>query len=115
MKEKLLVCISALQATAAHWRAGKILSLQHFANNEAGLAAFREFLTPHTNVPVYVTVDHQPPRSPADATYFVTWLDRVLANATARNDYNSAQEKHDTLQYLGAARAVFQARTEQSN
>ncbi len=65
--------------------------------------------------PVYVTVDHQPPRSPADATYFVTWLDRVLANATARNDYNSAQEKHDTLQYLGAARAVFQARTEQSN
>jgi hypothetical protein len=57
MKEKLLVCISALQATAAHWRAGKILSLQHFANNEAGLAAFREFLTPHTNVPVYVTVD----------------------------------------------------------
>src|SRR6185295_1126576 len=57
MREKLLVCISALQATAAHWRAGKILSLQQFANNDAGLAAFREFLTPHTNVPVYMTVD----------------------------------------------------------
>nr|MBA3726917.1 CehA/McbA family metallohydrolase [Armatimonadota bacterium] len=62
--------------------------------------------------PVYVTVDRQPPRSPEDATYFVSWLDRVIADATARSDYNSAQEKQNTLQYLSAARTVFQTRTE---
>jgi len=62
--------------------------------------------------PVYVTVDRQPPHSPEDATYFVSWLDRVIADASARNDYNSAQEKQNTLQYLNAARTVFQTRAE---
>jgi hypothetical protein len=60
--------------------------------------------------PVYVTVNGQAPRSPGDAVYFVSWLDRVIANATARSDYNSAQEKQNTLQYLSAARTVFQIR-----
>jgi len=62
--------------------------------------------------PVYVTVDRQAPRSPEDAAYFVSWLDRVIANATARTEYNTEQEKQNTLQYLNAARAVFQTRTE---
>ena len=43
--------------------------------------------------PIYVTVDRQAPRSPEDATYFVSWLDRVIAGATARSDYNSAAGK----------------------
>ena len=60
--------------------------------------------------PIYITVDRQAPRSPEDATYFVSWLDRVIAGATARNDYNSAQEKQNTLQYLSAARTVFQTK-----
>ena len=64
--------------------------------------------------PIYVTVNHQPPRSPEDASYFVSWLDRVIANASARTDYNSAQEKQDTLQYLNAARTVFEMRKERS-
>jgi hypothetical protein len=62
--------------------------------------------------PIYVTVNQQAPRSPEDAAYFVSWLDRVIASATARSDYNSPQEKQNTLQYLGAARMVFQARRE---
>ena len=44
--------------------------------------------------------------------YFVSWLDRVIAGATARSDYNSPQEKQNTLLYLNAARMVFQTRTE---
>jgi hypothetical protein len=60
--------------------------------------------------PVYVTIDGQPPHSPEDAAYFVSWLDRVIAGATARSDYNSAQEKQNTLEYLSAARTVFQTR-----
>ena len=59
--------------------------------------------------PVYVTIDRQPPRSPEDARYFVKWLDRVITDATARSDYNSAQEKQNTLQYLNAARTLFVA------
>jgi TolB protein len=62
--------------------------------------------------PIYVTVNRQAPRSPEDAAYFVKWLDRVIASATTRSDYNSSQEKQKTLQYLGAARMVFQTRTE---
>jgi len=62
--------------------------------------------------PVYLTVDRQAPRSPGDGAYFVSWLDRVIAGATARSDYNSAQEKQNTLQYLNAARTVFQTRIE---
>ena len=64
--------------------------------------------------PVFLTVDRQPPRSPEDAMYFVKWLDRVIADASARSDYNSAQEKQDTLQYLNSARTVFAAQTEQN-
>jgi hypothetical protein len=57
MREKLLICVSALQASAAYWRAGRIMQLEHFAHDEAGLASFREFLTPHSNVPVFMMVD----------------------------------------------------------
>jgi len=62
--------------------------------------------------PIYVTVNRQAPRSPEDAACFVKWLDRVIASATARSDYNSPQEKQNTLQYLGVARMLFQTRTE---
>ncbi|HET9418413.1 MAG TPA: CehA/McbA family metallohydrolase [Chthoniobacterales bacterium] len=62
--------------------------------------------------PIYVTVNRQPPRSPEDATYFVAWVDRVIANASARSDYNSEQEKRDTLDYLNTARTAFSTRTE---
>ncbi len=62
--------------------------------------------------PIYVTVDRHAPRSPKDAAYFVSWLDRVIVSATGRSDYNNPREKQNTLQYLGAARMVFQTRTE---
>jgi TolB protein len=63
--------------------------------------------------PIYVTVNRQPPRSPEDATYFVRWLDRVIADASARRDYNSEQERRDTLDYVNAARTEFQKRSAQ--
>ena len=57
MRDKLLICISAQQATAAHWRAGKIARLEQFVHDDDGLARFREFLAPHPNVPVFLMVD----------------------------------------------------------
>jgi len=62
--------------------------------------------------PIYVTANQKLSRSPADAAYFVSWLDRVITGATARSDYNNPQEKQTTLQYLNATRTVFQTRTE---
>ena len=49
------------------------------------------------------------PKYPADAKFFVRWLDRTLESASARTDYNSAREKTDTLEYLQSARAKFAA------
>src|SRR5215218_10313430 len=57
MREKLLICVSAQQATAAHWRAGRIAKLEQFGHDERGLAGFRDFLVPHPNVPVFLMVD----------------------------------------------------------
>ena len=57
MREKLLICVSAQQATAAFWRGGKIAQLDQFDHDDKGLAAFREFLAPHPNVPVLLMVD----------------------------------------------------------
>src|SRR5919112_4403343 len=56
-REKLLVCVSALQASVAHWRGNRITRLEQFAHDERGLADFRQFLTPFSNVPVYMMVD----------------------------------------------------------
>jgi len=58
--------------------------------------------------PVYVSISGQPARSPADAEYFLRWIDRIIASAEARQDYNDAQEKKDTMDYLRAGRAVFE-------
>ena len=60
-----------------------------------------------TTSPVYVSVAGAPARSPADAAYFVRWIDRVIEAASARDDYNSAQEKSATLEYLQSARTIY--------
>lgn len=57
MANKVLLCVSAQHATAAYWHAGKIVRLQQFTHDDAGLTQFREFLTGYANVPVYVMVD----------------------------------------------------------
>ena len=61
-----------------------------------------------TTSPVYVTVAGRPARSPADAEYFLRWIDRIIESADARTDYNDAQEKKDTMDWLRAGRAVFE-------
>ena len=58
--------------------------------------------------PVYVSVGGQPANSREDAEYFLRWIDRIVASAEARQDYNDAQEKQDTMDYLRAGRAVFE-------
>jgi len=81
------------------------------------LRAWNEHADPHvqdiypyaTTSPVYVKLHGSAPKFPADAKFFVRWLERTLESASSRTDYNSAREKADTLEYLKSARAKFEA------
>lgn len=57
MADKLLICVSARRATAAHWRGRRLADCRTFSDDEAGLEAFGEFLAPFPGVPVYIMVD----------------------------------------------------------
>jgi hypothetical protein len=59
--------------------------------------------------PVYVEVGGAKPRSPADARYFTRWIERLIASADAREDYNSPREKERVLEYLQQAKSKFEA------
>lgn len=57
MPEKLLIGISASQATAARWRNGRLASCDVFQGDEAGLAEFEAYLGAYAGTPVYIAVD----------------------------------------------------------
>ena len=57
MFTKLLLYISSQHATAAHWRRGKLLLCQEYANDEAGWAAFGTFLQAYPDTPLHIMVD----------------------------------------------------------
>ena len=67
-----------------------------------------------TTSPIYVIVGGAPIRSADDAKYFVAWIARVEAAATAHGGWNDAKEKSEVLQRLAAAKAVFQKRAEEA-
>jgi hypothetical protein len=60
-----------------------------------------------TTSPIYVTVAGEPIRSPADARYFIAWIDRLIQAASAHGAYNTAEEKRAVLELLADARSVF--------
>jgi hypothetical protein len=60
-----------------------------------------------TTSPVYLELPGGAPAAPDDAQYFVDWLGRVIAEAESRTDYNDADEKRVTLEYLRAAQDAY--------
>src|SRR5206468_7080055 len=62
-----------------------------------------------TTSPVYVTVDGAPVRSPADARYFLDWIDRLRAFVERQPGFNTESERRAVLARLSAARAVYAA------
>jgi len=62
-----------------------------------------------TTSPVYLELPGGSPPSKADAEYFAAWMERVLAEAEARNDYNTAREKEATVSYLREALDHYRA------
>ena len=60
--------------------------------------------------PVYVQVGDTEPRSPEDAAYFVKWVDRVIASARNRKEWNTDAERAEVMATLEAARKEFLSR-----
>jgi TolB protein len=60
-----------------------------------------------TTNPIWLELPKPAPPAIEDARYFVAWLDRVIAAARARDDYNTVAEKNATLSYLNAARTRY--------
>ena len=63
-----------------------------------------------TTSPVYVTLGQAPPRSAADAAYFVAWLEAVRKTVEAHQDWNTPAERASVMKSIEAARAEFVAR-----
>jgi len=60
-----------------------------------------------TTSPIYVHVGDEPVRSPEDAKYFMTWIDRLMTAAQQHPDWNTEAEKQSVLETLRRGRAVF--------
>jgi hypothetical protein len=69
-----------------------------------------DFFPYATTSPIYVTVGGEPIRSPADAEYFITWINRLEREAMSHKDWNNEQEKFQALEVIRQARAEFQKR-----
>jgi hypothetical protein len=63
---------------------------------------------------IYVKVDNKEVRSAEDASYFLTWIDKVQAAAEKHPDYNSDWERQHVLQLIKDARAVFEKRKQEA-
>jgi len=60
-----------------------------------------------TTSPVYLELPGAMPPDPAAAAYFAAWLDRTIADASARTDYRNGREREGILAYLTKARDHF--------
>jgi TolB protein len=60
-----------------------------------------------TTSPVYVSVAGAPVRSPADAAYFVAWVDRLIAAARSNANWNTEAERQGVLALLEEARKKY--------
>ena len=60
--------------------------------------------------PIFVTVGGRPQRSPADAAFFIAWIDRLIAFTRASDAFNSESEREEALANFTKARREFERR-----
>jgi TolB protein len=65
-----------------------------------------------TTNPVWIDTGTPAPPATDDAHYFVRWIDRIIESASARDDYNTDEEREQTLAYLRSSRAIFEAKSD---
>ena len=61
-----------------------------------------------TTSPIYVQVNNSSLHSPADANYFVAWVDRLIAAAQSNTSWNTDAEKQSVLNLLENARKKYE-------
>ena len=61
-----------------------------------------------TTSPIYVNVAGSAVRSPEDAAYFMSWIDRLTEAANSNQEWNTAAEKASILDLLAYARKVYE-------
>jgi Tol biopolymer transport system component len=79
--------------------------------NENASDAILDLYPYATTNPIYVTVGGESARSPEDARYFVSWIDRIRESVEAHRDWNTEAEREATLEMLARARAVYETRS----
>ena len=97
MLSKIIVCISAKQATVGLWRMGRFVSCTIFMNGQAGQDKFSLFLRSHSSSPIHVIVDtveedfrlETLPHSNGKARHEM--LQRKLTQLYRNSDYRTAQ------------------------
>ncbi len=62
-----------------------------------------------TTNPVWIGGVQHTASARADATWFADWLTRTLTAVTARDDYNDANDRRITLDYIRSARDAYRA------
>jgi hypothetical protein len=61
-----------------------------------------------TTSPVYINVAGVPAHNPADAQYFVAWVDRLITAARQSSSWNTEQEKQEVLSLFQKAKDNFE-------
>jgi hypothetical protein len=60
-----------------------------------------------TTSPIYINVPGAPVGNAEDATYFVAWMDRLIAAARTNTSYDTDDEKQSVLSMLQKAREKY--------
>ena len=62
-----------------------------------------------TTSPIYISVNGSVLNPADDTKFFMTWIDRLIANANANHDWNNETEKASVLDQLNKARSIYAA------
>jgi hypothetical protein len=77
--------------------------------NDAADPAVLDLYPYATTSPIYLQLPEPPPDAAGDAAYFVAWLDRVITETQARDDFNDEREQSATLRYLRSAQERYRS------
>lgn len=100
---RIVLCISAIEATAANWSTGKLRAVQRFDASDDGLNAFRAWLAPYRGRQAWITVDT------VDEEYRLETVPHVPARQRAEMLERKLQQLYRSSRYR-AGRAVRSVR-----
>jgi TolB protein len=78
------------------------------ASNDEAVYPVLDLYPYATTSPIYVTVAGSKIQAKDDASYFIAWINRLVAAATANTDWNDDQEKQIVVDQLSRARMVYE-------